>query len=186
MSKEVNISNDQDTAKNAENEIGNIPVSNYDNNTGINNLEENGCDNIEVNNQDSNINTIVSKLEVSKLEESNTTLTSSGWNDNLEESNTILASSGWDDNLEKSNITLTSGGWDESNTTERKLDEIITKVIIGDRNTSIINWEESDITGLERCNINKLIDAFLRYRWENEKKYKWEKHELEKKQVGRF
>ncbi|PKK70064.1 hypothetical protein RhiirC2_747261, partial [Rhizophagus irregularis] len=121
MSKEVNSSNDQDTA---ENEIGNIPVSNYDNNTGINNLGENSCDNIEVNNQDININTIVSKLEVSNLEESNTTLTSSSW--------------------------------DDGNTTVRKLEESNTKVIISGRITSIINWEESDITGLERCNINKL------------------------------
>ncbi|PKY49240.1 hypothetical protein RhiirA4_527225 [Rhizophagus irregularis] len=148
MSKEVNSSNDQDTA---ENEIGNIPVSNYDNNTGINNLGENSCDNIEVNNQDININTLVSKLEVSNLEESNTTLTSSSW--------------------------------DDGNTTVRKLEESNTKVTISGRNTSIINWEESDITGLERYNINKLIDAFLGYRWESEKKHRWEKYELEKRQI---
>ncbi|CAG8533625.1 18505_t:CDS:2 [Rhizophagus irregularis] len=122
MSKEVNSSNDQDTA---ENEI--------------------------VNNQDININTIVSKLEVSNLEESNTTLTSSSW--------------------------------DDGNTTVRKLEESNTKVIISGRITSIINWEESDITGLERCNINKLIDAFLGYRWESEKRHKWEKYELEKRQI---
>lgn len=117
-------------------------------------MGENSCDNIEVNNQDININTIVSKLEVSNLEESNTTLTSSSW--------------------------------DDGNTTVRKLEESNTKVIISGRITSIINWEESDITGLERCNINKLIDAFLGYRWESEKRHKWEKYELEKRQVGRF
>ncbi|CAB4444712.1 unnamed protein product [Rhizophagus irregularis] len=122
MSKEVNSSNDQDTA---ENEIGNIPVSNYDNNTGINNLGENSCDNIEVNNQDININTLVSKLEVSNLEESNTTLTSSSW--------------------------------DDGNTTVRKLEESNTKVTIS--------------------------DAFLGYRWESEKKHRWEKYELEKRQI---
>ncbi|POG66966.1 hypothetical protein GLOIN_2v327476 [Rhizophagus irregularis DAOM 181602=DAOM 197198] len=111
MSKEVNSSNDQDTAENE----------------------------------------IVSKLEVSNLEESNTTLTSSSW--------------------------------DDGNTTVRKLEESNTKVIISGRITSIINWEESDITGLERCNINKLIDAFLGYRWESEKRHKWEKYELEKRQI---
>ncbi|CAB5209719.1 unnamed protein product [Rhizophagus irregularis] len=116
MSKEVNSSNDQDTAENE----------------------------------------IVSKLEVSNLEESNTTLTSSSW--------------------------------DDGNTTVRKLEESNTKVIISGRITSIINWEESDITGLERCNINKLIDAFLDIDGKakkdtNGKNTNWRKDKLSKSSV---
>ncbi|RGB38149.1 hypothetical protein C1646_692978 [Rhizophagus diaphanus] len=148
MSKEVINSNDQDTAKN---EIGNITVLNCDNNTRINNLDIN----------------------------SHTVVNNRGENDcgNIEINNGdsdiyIIVRKLKESKLEESNTTLTSGGWDDSNATVRKLEESSTKVIMSGLNTSIINWEESDTTGLETYNKYRISSVFTKYRL-GRRKYRW-------------
>jgi hypothetical protein len=110
------------------------------------------CNNKGVNNWDNDSHTVVNNLG------------ENGW----EESNTTITSSGWDSNLGKSTV--------------KNLEESNTKVIISGRNTSIINWEESNTTGLEIGNYNKISNVANMYR-----RYKWKSTcEQEEKQVGQI
>ncbi|GES74405.1 hypothetical protein GLOIN_2v327476 [Rhizophagus clarus] len=118
-----------------------------------------------------------------------------------------IGASNWDSRVNglESNTVVTQGGWDdtpvsnleESNITVRNLRESNPKAITSGRNISIIiDWGESNTTGLEAFNYCKIMEVERQYirnneinyvwetnRWRIERRYRWKNTYEEKEQI---
>src|SRR5205809_890839 len=117
-------------------------MSKEENNLNDQNITECGVSNTTLSNW--GVNNCDSAATESNWKESNITGTTGGWDtgNDLEESNTTVTAGGWDtvNDLEESNTTVTA---------DTVVSTCITTVTVGGRNIPVINWEDSNITGLE-------------------------------------